>query len=74
MEADYKQMISDLTGQMDKLNKLQNVAFSRLKPEQLEAIAPIQKEIATAMDAMKKGNTKVLNEILERYADINRTK
>jgi len=74
MEEDHKKMIKDLSAHMDKINKLQNVAFSKLNPEQLKAIAPIQKEIAIAMDAMKKGKTEVLTEILERYANINRTK
>lgn len=63
---------NELSDKMDSLLKLQKVAFSQLPPEYRENIKHIENDIALMNKAFKKGDEKIVNEMMNKYAGINK--
>lgn len=62
------EMIGQVKDNMDKLIQITDTAINSLPEEERKKISPIQKDIHSVLDAVKKGDTSKINEISKRYA------
>ena len=72
MHEEIKQITKNLKEQMAKVTVLQNQAMANLSDEKRQEMAPISKDLTRATNAMKEGNSEVLNDLLNKYARTNR--
>jgi hypothetical protein len=66
-----KEMISQVKTDMDKLINITDTAINSLPEEERKKVSPIQRDIHSVLDAVKKGDTSKINEISKKYAGSN---
>jgi len=66
-----KQTIDQLNTLIEQMKVQQADLVSKLTPEQMAAVAPIQSDVTNALDALKKGDANLINQLQKKYADIN---
>ena len=67
-----KQTIDQLNTLIEQMKVQQADLVSKLTPEQMAAVAPIQSDVTNALDALKKGDANLINQLQKKYADINK--
>lgn len=67
-----KQTIDQLNILIEQMKVQQADLVSKLTPEQMAAVAPIQSDVTNALDALKKGDANLINQLQKKYADINK--
>ena len=63
------EMISQVKNDMDKLIHVTDSAINSLPEEERKKVSPIQRDIHSVLDALKKGDTSKINEISKKYAN-----
>jgi len=66
-----KQAVEQLAVILDRVKIEQSQLMSQLTPEQMAMVAPIQADVTNALDALKKGDAELINNLQKKYADIN---
>lgn len=66
-----KQAVDQLSVILDRVKLEQSQLMSKLTPEQMAMVAPIQSDVTNALDALKKGDAESINQLQKKYADIN---
>ena len=66
-----KDLAKELGKSFDKVMKLNADLLKSLNEEQLKQVLPMQNDINSILNAVKKGNILAINEIQKRYADTN---
>jgi hypothetical protein len=66
-----KQAIDQLSKLIEQTKLEQSQLMSKLTPEQMAMVAPIQADVTNALDALKKGDAESINQLQKKYADIN---
>lgn len=66
-----KQSIDQLNTLLAHVKNEQSSLMSKLTPDQLAIIAPMQMDITNALDALKKGDANLINDLQKKYADIS---
>ena len=66
-----KQTIDQLNKLIEQTNVQQAELISKLTPEQMAMIIPIQSDVTNALDALKKGDANSINQLQKKYADLN---
>lgn len=65
---EIKQMADQMKGSMEQLIKMTDKALENLPIEERKKVMPVQKDIHTILDAVKKGDTMKIHEISRKYA------
>lgn len=63
-----REMIGQVKENMDKLIHITDTAMNSLPEEERKKVSPIQRDIHSILDAVKKGDTSKINEISKKYA------
>ena len=63
-----REMIGQVKENMDKLIHITDTAMNSLPEEEKKKVSPIQRDIHSILDAVKKGDTSKINEISKKYA------
>jgi len=66
-----KQSIDQLSVILDQIKLEQSQLISKLTPEQIALVTPIQADVTNALDALKKGDAESINQLQKKYANIN---
>jgi len=66
-----KQAIDQFKKLIEQTKMEQSQLMSKLTPEQMAMVAPIQADVTNALDALKKGDAESINQLQKKYADIN---
>jgi hypothetical protein len=66
-----KDLAKELGKSFDKVMKLNADLLKSLNEEQLKQVLPMQNDINSILNAVKKGDILAINEIQKRYADTN---
>ena len=66
-----KAMADNMKDSMEKLINMTDQALKNLPPDERKQVAPIQQDIHSVLDAVKKGDTMKIHEIQKRYAGSN---
>ena len=66
-----KEMADQLKESMEKLIKMTDKALENLPKEEKKQVLPVQKDIHSVLDAVKKGDTMKIHEISRKYAGSN---
>ena len=72
MIHDIHKITERLSKDTMKLKKIMDNQLSKLPQEAVEKVAPIQADMNKILRSVKNGNVEAINEIREKYADINR--
>lgn len=72
MIHDIHKITERLSKDTMKLKKIMDNQLSKLPQEAVEKVAPIQADMNRILRSVKNGNVEAINEIREKYADINR--
>lgn len=64
-----KQSIDQLSVILDRVKLEQSQLISKLTPEQIAMVAPIQADVTNALDALKKGDADFINKLQKKYAN-----
>jgi hypothetical protein len=67
-----KAVVEQLNATLDLMKIEQAELTAKLTPEQRLIVAPIQSDITTALDALKRGDMSELNKLQLKYADTNK--
>jgi hypothetical protein len=66
-----KDLAKELSNSFDKVMKLNADLLKTLNEDQLKQVLPMQNDINSILNAVKKGDILAINEIQKRYADSN---
>jgi hypothetical protein len=66
-----KDLAKELSNSFDKVMKLNAELLKTLNEDQLKQVLPMQNDINSILNAVKKGDILAINEIQKRYADTN---
>jgi hypothetical protein len=66
-----KDLAKELSNSFDKVMKLNADLLKTLNEDQLKQVLPMQNDINSILNAVKKGDILAINEIQKRYADTN---
>jgi hypothetical protein len=50
----------------------QSQLISKLTPEQIALVTPIQADVTNALDALKKGDAESINQLQKKYANFDK--
>jgi len=64
-----KDLAKELSNSFDKVMKLNADLLKTLNEDQLKQVLPMQNDINSILNAVKKGDILAINEIQKRYAD-----
>lgn len=67
MNFNTDQQVKDLNKQLNTVVEMQNKFYSSLDPKVYEKVKEHHEDINKIMSEFKKGNTKALNELLNKY-------
>lgn len=66
-----KDLAKELSNSFDKVMKLNAELLKTLNEDQLKQVLPMQNDINSILNAVKKGDILAITEIQKRYADTN---